>query len=184
MSNGIEAMQAQRTRGKPQPMHPRQGHGGSADEPEQQADDSVQSAAAAPATGSTGEQSTQIEPEAQGTIQQRGARAGGTKGTGKSGKKASKTRQAPAVTVDPEDGGAVGKAQGKQVSDVALGWAAAARKEAERAELVRGSVEVARQAGTPGHVLLSALRAAEYRAGVQLPAEVWRAAGLADADRE
>lgn len=162
MSNGVDAMKAARERrGKPAPMHPRA----------EQPDEPPQDAAAESASGEAENEPTEPPPKRQGDTQRRSGRSSGSKASNKG-------KSSPAAEPEP-GGGAVGQAQGKQVADVALGWAAAARKLSDRAELVRQSVEVARASGTPEHTLLSALKAAEYRAGVSLPDEVWRAAGVA-----
>jgi len=173
MSNGVDAMKAARERrGKPAPRHPRPEQGGEQVDStrQEQAHEPAQDAAENSASGESGGQPPPSPPTRQGNTQRRSGRSSG-------GEASNKGKGSPEPEPEP-GGGAVGQAQGKQVSDVALGWAAAARKLSERAELVRQSVEVARAAGTPEHTLLSALKAAEYRAGTSLPDEVWHAAEI------
>jgi hypothetical protein len=79
----------------------------------------------------------------------------------------------------PPSGASTGAVEGKHVNDLALAWAAGARKLQQRADQLKRSVEAAYAAGTPNHVLLSALSGAEYGSGgVKLPHEVWQAAGF------
>jgi len=159
MSNGLDAMHdARKRRGKPEPMHPRHPEEGQeqsqAEQPSHDHSETPTEAATSPAEGPQPEQQ-QPAPTPPKPRQRRS-----------SGKQ---QQQATTPT----------GTESKQVNDLALGWSAAARKLAGRGEQLRAAVEAARAAGTPQHVLLSHLSAAEHNAaGVPIPDEVWHAAGL------
>lgn len=86
-------------------------------------------------------------------------------------------RSAPAGPVDP----AVVASSVKFAHDHALAYGATVRKQSERLDLWLASITTARDAGATPGLLRAGLEDAANRAGVpvdQIPAAVWRAAGL------
>lgn len=67
----------------------------------------------------------------------------------------------------------------KAASDLALAWAAGARKMSRRTTELVGALRKGEQLGVPRELLVASLVAAQRRTGEEFPEEVWRQAGLA-----